>query len=79
MSSKQEYADDELRHLGDMVRTTLAYKPYQLDAIYGEAEMTPEIFKECLNVCIRTDNGKEFYELCESFPQFLEDIAAHSF
>ena len=75
MSSERKYTAEELRHLGDMIRTTLAYKPYQLDAIYGKAEMTPEIFKEYLNVCIRTDNGKEFYELCESFPQFLDDAS----
>ena len=75
MNSEREYTVKELKHLGDIVRTTFAYKPYQLDAIYGEAEMTPEIFKECLNICIRTDNGKEFYELCENYPQFLDDIA----
>ena len=74
MSLKQEYTDEELRRMGDMVRTTLAYEPYQLDAIYGKTEMTPEIFKECLNVCIETNNGKEFYDICESFPQFLDEV-----
>ena len=79
ISSEQEYTNEELRRVGDMVHTTIAYEFYQLDVIYGEAEMTPEIFMECLNACIRIDNGKEFYKLCESFPQFLNDIAVHSF
>ena len=73
MSTDREYTAEEYRRLGNMVRTTLAYEPYQLDAIYGRTEMTREIFKECLKVCIKTDNGREFYDLCESFPQFLED------
>lgn len=64
------YTDKEIERMGTFISTTLAYTPEHLSALYGKSKMTKELFHDCLRICVRTGNPKEFFEICEQFPEF---------
>lgn len=69
------YTDKELKRLGTFAHTTLSYKPEQLAALSGEAEMTKEIFYGCLLICVKTNNPAEFYQICKRYPEFAKECS----
>lgn len=66
------YTDEELDRFERFLNTTLCYKSEHLDALAGYSEMTEKLFNECLQICVKTNNPKEFCEICEQYPEFTE-------
>jgi len=56
------------------LRTTFSYSNKQLSCLSGDEEMTYELFKSCLTVCVRVNDIKEFSGVCGQFPIFFEQL-----
>lgn len=56
------------------LETTFSYKNKHLDALVDESLMTFEIFKECLDITMKTGDVREFAEICNQFPKFLDSL-----
>lgn len=66
--------EEQYNNLKVFLATTFSYKNKHLDALADESLMTFEIFKECLDITVKTGDVREFAEICNQFPNFLDSL-----
>ena len=71
----EEPPEKDKQALFNLMRTLNALSYEELDAIGGESEMTEDMFKHCIYICIQTDNFSLFEDIWNDFPDFNAAVA----
>jgi len=70
-----DYLDKEQKErFLKFLNTTFSYSEKQLSCLTGDEEMTYELFKSCLTLCVRLGDIKEFGLVCNQFPDFFKQL-----
>lgn len=64
-----ELTPKQQERVSKFILSSFAFSEEQLNALSGDSEMTYDIFRSCLDVCVEINEPGEFCSIMDRFPE----------